>query len=465
MSVAAENVALLRTGYVDQETGMRGFVLTGAETFLEPYESGRRQVDQQLAAVRRALADDPDALGLLDRVEAAGSRWRNEAAGPMIEARRSGDAARAATLVAEGLGKARFDPLRAELDRLAVEVEARLRSARVRTDRLGTAQVAVLSGILALVAIGSVLAQLLMRRWVVRPVEHVRDAALAVRDGQFDVQVPTSGPEELAELGSAVRDMRDTIVLQLDEAVRSHEALEQDALVVVELRSHLGPYLGDLGAGWSAAAELRPAEGLVAGDCYDVVRVDHRRVACVVVDIAGHGGAAGLLALRSKEQLRAALGAGLTPGEAVGNVAQQLTGLRDGMFLTAFVALVDLTDGRCWYTNAGHPPPMLVTDDDLVELAPTGPLVGPIRATWRTGETVIEPGAKLLVYTDGLTEARNAGGTMMGEARLAEALRNQACEEARVVVKQCFAELEAFAPERLHDDVTVVVLCRSVADG
>jgi sigma-B regulation protein RsbU (phosphoserine phosphatase) len=111
-------------------------------------------------------------------------------------------------------------------------------------------------------------------------------------------------------------------------------------------------------------------------------------------------------------------------------VAQQLTGLRDGMFLSAFVGLVDLVDGRCWYANAGHPPPMLVTDDGVVELSPTGPLVGPIRATWRTAETVIEPGAKLLVYTDGLTEARNAGGTMLGEARLAEALRSQACEEA-----------------------------------
>ena len=130
------------------------------------------------------------------------------------------------------------------------------------------------------------------------------------------------------------------------------------------------------------------------------------------------------------------------------------------MFLTAFVGLVDLTDGRCWYTNAGHPPAMMVTDDDLSELTPTGPLVGPIQAIWRTAETTIDPGAKLLVYTDGLTEARDAGGTMLGEARLAEALRGEACEEARVVLKQCFAELETFAPARLHDDVTVVVLCR-----
>jgi sigma-B regulation protein RsbU (phosphoserine phosphatase) len=314
---------------------------------------------------------------------------------------------------------------------------------------------------LVLVAAGALAAQLLLQRWVVRPVVGIRSAALDVRSGQFDVHVPVAGAREVAELGEAVRDMRDTIVHQLDDAIRSRQALEQDALVVVELRAHLGPYVGDLGSGWSAAAELRPAEGLVAGDCYDLVRLSPSRLGCLVVDIAGHGGAAGLLALRSKEQLRAALAAGLTPGEAVGNVAEQLTGLRDGMFLTAFVGVVDLDDGRCWYTNAGHPPPMLVTDNDLLELSPTGPLVGPIRATWRTDQTVIDPGAKLLVYTDGLTEARNAGGTMLGEARLAEALRGEACEEARVVLKQCFAELEMFAPARLHDDVTVVVLCRT----
>ena len=97
----------------------------------------------------------------------------------------------------------------------------------------------------------------------------------------------------------------------------------------------------------------------------------------------------------------------------------------------------------------------------LERLGPTGPILGPIPGGWESGSMVINPGGKLIIYTDGLTEARDVGRDFYGEERLERLLARLDCPDAQPVINEILADLDLFHPGRLSDDVTLVVACRT----
>ncbi len=456
--VAAEHAARLRAAYADQETGERGYLITGQDDFLQPYMQGlddARTVTSQLTVFG---ADDERAMQALAQVDTAAEAWRTDAADPEIAARKAGDTATADALVAGGVGKARFDTLRAQLDALdsvidrgVARVDDRVTEARRRTYSAFFVSVAA-------AALVTVVAAWLVRRWVNQPLKRLASAAGQVRRGER-VSIDRAGPSDIAAVAAAVDDMQRTIIAQRDQAVRAREAIEQGAVLAVQVRSELEGDLGDFPAGWTIAAGLRPAEGVVAGDCYEVGLISPTTIAVAVLDIAGHGAEAAIAALKCKELLKAGLRAGLAPGRALDWLAAQEHGL-DPLFLTAFVAVIDAPTGRGTYANAGHPPALVVGDDRITPLAPTGPILGPIPGGWQTGEMQLLEGDKLVVFTDGLVEARDEQRAFYGDERLAQLVSSLECPEAQPMVDAILDDLDHFQPARLADDVTLIVVCR-----
>jgi sigma-B regulation protein RsbU (phosphoserine phosphatase) len=151
----------------------------------------------------------------------------------------------------------------------------------------------------------------------------------------------------------------------------------------------------------------------------------------------------------------------MPPGEAVQLLAEQVD-FESASFVTAFVALIDTRSGMCTYANGGHPPALLSHNGTPIrELGPTGPLIGPFPGEWRTEHFAVEPGGKLVVYTDGLSEARDEDLAFYGTERLAGIVASLPCEQAEAVLKSCLADLAAFTPRRMTDDVTMVLVCRA----
>jgi serine phosphatase RsbU (regulator of sigma subunit) len=342
---------------------------------------------------------------------------------------------------------------------LSPERDAALRASQSRLDDLRTQLNITIGAVLGLAFATTLVAALLVRRWVTRPLHRVGRAVRSARAGKVGV-VPPHGPPEIADLARDVDTMRLQMNRALYDAVRARETIEQSASVVLMLRSELATDVEDLPDGWTVAAELRPAEGVVAGDCYDVIKLGPSTLGLVVVDISGHGAVSGILALRCKELLRAGVRDGLEPDEAVHWASDQLDDLGDETFLSAFVAVVDLETGDMRYASAGHPPALLCSPTHSVELEPTGPIVGPLLGTWRTANAGLDPGDTLAVYTDGLIEVRNADQEEFGLERLTDVICEASCEEADRIVKRCVDDVVAFAPGRLRDDVTLALLCR-----
>jgi sigma-B regulation protein RsbU (phosphoserine phosphatase) len=456
---AQTGVAHLQSAFVDQETAARGYVITGQNAFLTPFTTGGKTANRILRG--SALSAHGSLTALVRETDLRYRAWRERASLEVTTRTQAGELA-ATTLVSAGISKQLFDGLRAATDRLDAQAAKLAARDLARVDARRRDVTIALSAVLAGALAWTVIAAWLVRKWVTLPLKQISRVVRTTRYGPLEQRVPIVGPPELTGLASDIDRMRVRLNTALANAVQARETIEQSAGVVLSLRSQLETDVDNLPSGWTAAAQVQPADGLVAGDCYDLILMPEQRLGAVVVDISGHGAVSGILALRCKELLRAALRNGLPPGEALSFANAQLDDLGDEEFLSAFVAVVDLASGAGTYANAGHPPALVSTPTSTREQLPTGPLVGlDDRARWSTGELQIDAGEILAIYTDGLTESRDKSREQYGPERLATLLRSATCDEAPVVAKRCIDEVTSYQYGSRKDDITVVLICHS----
>jgi len=195
----------------------------------------------------------------------------------------------------------------------------------------------------------------------------------------------------------------------------------------------------------------------VAGDFYDFLVVDDRRLTILVADVSGHGVPAALIASMLKVGVAAQRHNAANPAEILTGLNSMLSGILDGQFVTAACAFIDLEAKVVTYAGAGHPPALLARrcGDAVVELAENGLFLGPFpRASYTNLVTPFERGDKLLLYTDGIVEATIHDGQPFGDERLREFLRKRHTTGASALADELIRAVSAPVQE---DDLTVVV--------
>jgi serine phosphatase RsbU (regulator of sigma subunit) len=313
----------------------------------------------------------------------------------------------------------------------------------------------------------------LVRRWVIHPLGSLSAQLLRVAGGDLQTPVALPGPPELAAVAASAETMRRRILDELADAVSAREALSQGQPLVAEVRDQLSAHDLPVVPGWSSAAALRPAEGLLAGDWYDVLPLPDGRFAVVVADVSGHGARAGIVAIQLKRLLEAALHLAPEPDLALAMAARVFSDEAE-RFASCVVAVVDPDSGTVSYANAGHPAPLVLRADDadgiriVTELVPTGPLLSwlhlDVPGSWSTRTASLAPGSMLVVFTDGLTEARPSGSTdELGITGVLEALRSLPELTPQALVEEALDVARRFSGGRARDDVTLVALARGSA--
>jgi signal transduction histidine kinase len=235
---AAETVGDLRTAVADQQSGVRGYILTTDQRFLDPYDEGRRAADDAIARLDEMLPDSPRLARELDGIAAALSRWRRLTAEPAVDpARRPTVLARTETFLDEG--NERFDDMRDRIDalddRLQDERAARIDDIERGFDRLVAVMVLQVAG---LVVLGGVIAVALSRQ-VLRPLTRLGQQARLVAAGELDRAVEGDGPPELVRMSEDVEAMRARIVAELDELAVARAAVEQQAVELARSNADL----------------------------------------------------------------------------------------------------------------------------------------------------------------------------------------------------------------------------------
>ncbi|MFT7619042.1 MAG: sigma-B regulation protein RsbU (phosphoserine phosphatase), partial [Planctomycetota bacterium] len=207
---------------------------------------------------------------------------------------------------------------------------------------------------------------------------------------------------------------------------------------------------------------LRPALE-VGGDFFDFFYADSDHLCFVVGDVSDKGAASGLFMAASKTLIKVHATRSKSPAEIVTNVNRELSLNNDScMFVTLFLGVLNLDDGRVLFTNAGHNPPMRITEPGDVSLVTdrNGHAVGvDENAEYGESSFVLGEGETFFAYTDGVTEATNSDDEMFGEKRLVELLafdKQPTAERAVASVSKAVEEFESGTQQ--SDDITIIAL-------
>jgi serine phosphatase RsbU (regulator of sigma subunit) len=242
---------------------------------------------------------------------------------------------------------------------------------------------------------------------------------------------------------------------------RAQEVLTQEALAPKRWAERLAPEDLPSFPGYDIGRVYQPGSGMMAGDFYDLFRLSPTRLAAVIGDVAGHGIEPAITAFQAKYLLRVFLRQYRDPAQAVEELNRQMSELgRMEEFISACVAVFDTQAGTVRYVSAGHPAAFLWHEREVQPLRATGPLLmlDP-EAGYYSREIPLATKDLLLVYTDGLAEARD-GANLFGEERIAAALRRDPGVDPDVLCKSLLEAATDYSSGPINDDVAILAIRR-----
>jgi serine phosphatase RsbU (regulator of sigma subunit) len=307
-----------------------------------------------------------------------------------------------------------------------------------------------------------VLAWIFLDRWVLAPLDEMRNELRMVASGTIHQVIEVAKPPEIQLAAADAESMRQNLVTQIDLARAAWQGLEQDAPLVASMRKALSPTAIDTTSlGLDVAGQTLPASGAIAGDWWDVIRTP-RGIALAMVDVTGHGPEAGVVGLQIKAVMTAALSAGFAPNSVMERVSAGLAEV-DALLATAVILEIpnDISQPAQW-VNAGHPAGYWIDTNHLITtLNPTGPMLAGFGGSWESQELYFGAGDRIVLASDGLLETQDEKGEEFGTRGLVtsvvsgEQTRNSS-ELTNLIVST--ARQDSVTWNR--DDVSVVVITR-----
>lgn len=235
------------------------------------------------------------------------------------------------------------------------------------------------------------------------------------------------------------------------------ELREREDAVAVQRR--LLPSILPVVTGLSLAAISRPY-GYIGGDYYDLFEMGGKIAVCIG-DVIGKGVPAALLMSNLQAAVKVTAAQWVSPSEVCSRVNELVCSNGAGdRFVSFFYAVIDRVTQEIQYSNCGHNPPILLRAGGLCERLELGGTLLGLRPNefFEEGTIRLSAGDRLLLFTDGLSEAENEVGEPCGDALLIEALQSSQSSDADCVLKHIIGAVTTFCDSRFHDDVTAVLL-------
>lgn len=242
---------------------------------------------------------------------------------------------------------------------------------------------------------------------------------------------------------------------------RAEEVLAQDNLAPRRWAARLAPEDLPQMEGFELGTVYEPGTGMMAGDFYDVYSTAAHRLAVVIGDVAGHGIEPSITAFQVKYLLRNFLLQYRDPAQALEELNAVLSASgRPEDLVSVCVVVFDTEANTLRHASAGHPAAWLWQDSEMRPLRSTGPLLTlDPKGSYFSRELPLGVGDLVLLYTDGLTEARS-GGQLFGEERVAGIVRRDPGRDATTLAKILLEAARDFASDPLTDDVAILAARR-----
>ncbi|HIR56178.1 MAG TPA: SpoIIE family protein phosphatase [Candidatus Gallacutalibacter pullicola] len=312
---------------------------------------------------------------------------------------------------------------------------------------------------------------LFLNRSLIRPVEKITSEAKRFADTNVkstDALAEIHQRDEIGILASSITKMEadvENYIQNLTAVTAEKERISTELSVATQIQADMLPSIFPPFPNrteFEIYASMRPAKE-VGGDFYDFFLTDEDHLGIVIADVSGKGVPAALFMVIAKTLIKNHAQNGETPAEIFTSVNDQLCeNNKEGMFVTAWMGILELSSGKLTYVNAGHNPPLRKTEDGRFEYfkSPAGfVLAGLEGIPYKQHEEHLNQGDMLYLYTDGVTEAADVSERLYGEDRLQNTLNANVGLAPEELILEVQKDISVFVGEAdQSDDITMLCL-------
>jgi len=318
------------------------------------------------------------------------------------------------------------------------------------------------------VTLFGVLLLILLINWICKfttnPIVKLADVAEKYGKGDFSAQLPAvKSNDEVGVLTQAFYKMKDNLLNLLQfqkENAQKEQKRASELEIATKIQASVLPVNFAQTDFFDMYASMTPAKE-VGGDFYDFFYIDDNHFAFLIADVSGKGIPAALFMMNAKSLLKSNLLSGYPLNTAINNTNRELCKTNKAkMFLTAFIAILNIQTGEVEFVNAGHNPPLIKTNDKYEYLKTDSNLV--ISAIddfeYKSSSILLKPQDSIFMYTDGVVEAQNTSEELYGEERLINQINNELSDPKEIVLR-IKTDVDAFCENASQfDDITMLCI-------
>lgn len=304
--------------------------------------------------------------------------------------------------------------------------------------------------------------------FMMKPLDNLHQGVARLSKGDLSYKIRLQSKDEIGDLAKAFNKMTNDLndyIVDLKETTAAKERIQSELNVGKEIQRrmlpHVFPPFPDRKE-FDIFAIMEPAKE-VAGDFYDFFFIDEKHFCFIISDVSGKGVPSALFMVITKTLLQAEAQRKYALNEVVSNVNNALAKNNDtAMFATTFVGLLDVTTGDLQIVNAGHNPPIIgndkngynyITVDQNIALG----IFDNFKFT--LNQIKINPGDKILLYTDGITEAFNEAEEQFSDERLLTVMNHSTADTSEQLVMNIRQEIKKFVKNaEQSDDITILAV-------
>jgi|WetSurSiteA1Bulk_404760.scaffolds.fasta_scaffold01958_2 phosphoserine phosphatase RsbU/P len=238
------------------------------------------------------------------------------------------------------------------------------------------------------------------------------------------------------------------------------DSIDKENILALNIQKSLLPKgLPDI-PGYQIAATWIPTR-VVSGDHYDIITVNKNLYGICVADASGHGVPAALLMSNLQSAFRIITASTISPKDVCTQLNKfYVENMEQGKFISFFFGILDTEKKTFVYSNAGHPPALVIRQNQVVISLESGGLLLGIdsRSEYQEGKVKLNSGDVILLYTDGIIEAKNSKGELFGEEQLINTCRTVLKSPAFNISQEILASVSKFSNGKNDDDLTLFVI-------
>ena len=298
----------------------------------------------------------------------------------------------------------------------------------------------------------------LIKRVIISNLERINDTLGRITKGDLNVTVDVRTSHEFSSLSDDINSTVATLKRYIAEAAAR---IDKELEYAKQIQLSALPTNFPSDEEYEIYAQMIAAKE-VGGDFYDFYKLNDTTVAFLAADVSGKGIPAAMFMMTAKTIIKDLAESGMAVNDIFTKANEKLCENNEsGMFVTAWMGILDITTGKMQFANAGHNPPLLKRADGEFEYLKTRAgfvLAGMEGVRYRVGELTLSPGDRIFLYTDGVPEATNTENKLYGEDRLLDFMNKNASAEATEILPMLKANIDEFVGEAPQfDDITMLM--------